>query len=215
MTVHAPPTPPLSTASFSPASSAAPLTPPSYSSTLPGPSPYIISFPTNAPTTYATPVRMHVLLQASGSPALTFDLTQHPSTITSHHKGISLRALSEPATKPPLSVITIVVAHLPWSIIVHPSNGTYVTIADVLEGLYRKLRTNISAQEFHALPTEKDMRRVTAAYEQRYRRLRGSRECEDEKRRGVRRVDFLMGHTRFMGLSSTSSGRDVWFLNTT
>jgi len=215
MTVHSPPTPALSFSSFSPASSAAPLTPLSYSSALPGPSPYVVSFPTNSQATYMTPVRMHALLQSSSSPALNFDVTQPPSTITSHHKGISLRALSEPATKPPLTAITIVVPHLPWSITVHPSHGTYVTVTDVLEGIYRKLRTNISAQEFHALPSEKDMRRVTVAYEQRYRRVRGSREYEDEKRSGVRRVDFLMGHTRFMGLSSTSSGPDVWFLNAT
>ncbi|KAF5378735.1 hypothetical protein D9615_006872 [Tricholomella constricta] len=213
-TVHSPPTPSLSFSNVSSASSAAPLTPPSYIGSLPGPSPYVVSFPTGSQTTSMKPVRIHALLQSSSSPALDFDLTLPPSTITSRHQGISLRALSEPATNPPVSVITIIVPHLPWSITVRPSHGTHVTVSDVLEEIYRKLRTNISSQEFHALPSEKDRQRVTAAYEQRYRRIRSSREYEDEKRRGVRRVDFLMRHTRFMGLSSTSRGPDVWVLNT-
>ncbi|KAF8069275.1 hypothetical protein FPV67DRAFT_1116715 [Lyophyllum atratum] len=212
--LHSPPTPALSFSSFSPASSGAPLTPPSYSGGLPGPSPYVVSFPKSGQASYMSTVRMHALLQSSSSPALNFDLTQHPSTITSHHQGISQRALSEPATKPPLASLTLLIPHLPWTVTVHASYGPYVTVTDVLEGIYRKLRANISSHEFNSLPSEKDRRRVTSAYEQRYRRIRGSRDYEDEKRQGVRRVDFLMGHTRFMGLSSSSSGPEVWILNT-
>ncbi|KAG5639055.1 hypothetical protein H0H81_007313 [Sphagnurus paluster] len=205
-------TPALSASSLSPASSSAPLTPPTYAGALPGPSPYVVSFPTTRPPEVVAPVRLHALLQASSSPALNFDLTLPPSTITSHHQGIPQRVLAEPATKPALPSLTIVVPYLPWTITVRPSRGTFVTVIDVLETVYNKLRTNVSAQEYHALPSEKDKRRVTSAYEQRYRRIRSSREYEDEKRRGVRRVDFLMGYTRFMGISLR--GPDVGVLTT-
>ncbi|RDB26939.1 hypothetical protein Hypma_005123 [Hypsizygus marmoreus] len=213
--VHSPPTPALSLSSLSPASSAAPLTPPSYSNGLPGPSPYVVSFPEQRKPLHSNAARLHSLLQSSHSPTLTYDLTLPPSTISSQHRGISQRVLTEPATKPPLPVVLIIVPHLPWTITVAASYGAYVTVLDVLDGIYRSLRSNVTSQEFHALPSEKEMRRVSAAYEHRYRRIRGSREYEDEKRRGVRRVDFLMGCTRFMGLSTTSRGPDVWVLNTT
>ncbi|KAG1794303.1 uncharacterized protein BJ212DRAFT_1530893, partial [Suillus subaureus] len=35
----------------------------------------------------------------------------------------------------------------------------------------------------------------------------------EEQRKGLKRVDFLMGCTTFMGLSSTKLGPDVWVLN--
>ncbi|KAG5633472.1 hypothetical protein DXG03_007308, partial [Asterophora parasitica] len=137
-TVHSPPTPALSFSTFSPASSSsAPLTPPSYS--LPGPSPYMV--PPRSQAQRMASVRIHAFLQSSSSPALNFDLTLPPSTITFHHKGISLREFSEPATSPPLPVLTIIIPHLPWTATVRPSHrdGAFVTVSDVLEEIYRKL----------------------------------------------------------------------------
>ncbi|KAG6914794.1 hypothetical protein DXG01_015253 [Tephrocybe rancida] len=215
--VHSPATPALSFSSFSPASSSsAPLTPLSYPMILPGPSPYARAF---SQPKIVKSARVHALLQSSGPPLLNFDLRQPPSTITSHHKGISLRAFAEPATQPPLPSLVIIAPHLPWRLTVYPSHarthGAYVTVEDVFRELYDMLRTNISAQEYHSLPSEVEKRKITAAYEQRYRCICGSREYEDEKRRGVRRVDFLMGQTRFMGLSPSESSPDVWLLHST
>lgn len=111
----------------------------------------------------------------------------------------------------------IVSPHLPWTIIAvaAPGNQAFVTVGDVLDAIYHALRTSITSEEFHMLPTERDRRRASSAYEERYRRIHTVREYEDEKRRGVRRVDFLMGHTRFMGLSLRSAGTDAWIMNTT
>ncbi|KAG6853259.1 hypothetical protein C0991_005672 [Blastosporella zonata] len=198
----------MTVSSFSPASSSAPMTPPSYPRILPGPMPYSTSF-------QSKPTRLHALLQSSPSPLLNFDLRQPPSTITSHHKGISLCSFSEPATQPPLSSLTIVVPYLPWTLTVYPSRrGGYVTVEDVFEELYRMLRKNIVAEDYHALPSDKDRRRVSDAYERRYRRIPSSREYEEEKRLGVRRVDFLMGRVNFGGLAPSAEGPDVWVLQT-
>jgi hypothetical protein len=38
-----------------------------------------------------------------------------------------------------------------------------------------------------------------------------SRQLEESK--GVKRVDFLMGRNRFLGLSGTLKGPDIWELN--
>ena len=50
--------------------------------------------------------------------------------------------------------------------------------------------------------------------EQRYRRHRSSQAYDLEKRGGMKRVDFLMGKTKFLGLAMTSHGSDVWRLST-
>lgn len=86
------------------------------------------------------------------------------------------------------------------------SDRAYVTVDDVLEAIYRTLRANVTHEEYAALPTERDIHSVASAYEERYRRVRGEREYQEEKRRGVRRVDYLMGRTTFMGLSVNGKG---------
>ena len=218
--VHAqatPQTPALSLGSLSPTSSSGLLTPPRpFAMGLPGPSPYGVPYAAKSqarPHMGGRPVRPHPVLQFSHSPVLKFDVTQPPSTISTHHRGVSLRILSEPATDPPLPNLTIISPLLPWATNIAAPRGAFVTVGDVLHGLYRSLRINISSQDFHSLQS-KDRIRVTTAYEQRCKCVRGTREYEHERRGGVRRVDFLMGHTQFTGLSSTNRGPGYWVLNT-
>jgi hypothetical protein len=216
-TVHVAPTPPtpaLSLGSLSPRSSSGPLTPPSYAMALPGPTPYAVPYNIKTQSGVPRTVRLHTLLRFSYSPVLNWDLTLHPSTISTQLQGLSRQALAEPATNPPVKKLSVRSPHLPWIIKVTASRDDFITVGDILETIFRTLRANVGSQEFHALPSPKEERRVTAAYEQRYRRIRDSREYEDEKRGGVKRVDFLMGHTAFNGLSPTTHGPDVWALNT-
>jgi len=217
-TVHAPPTPPtpaLSLGSLSPLSSSGPLTPPSFAMGLPGPTPYGVPYGVGTqPKAVPRSVRLHALLQFSNSPILNWDVTLHPSAISTHHSGLARHTLLEAATNPPIGTITLRSPHMPWTIRVSGSRDSFVTVGDVLDAIYRTLRVNITPQEFHSLPSPKDARRVTAAYEKRYRRIDSSREYESEKRGGVKRVDFLMGHTIFTGLSPTTRGPDIWALNT-
>jgi hypothetical protein len=200
-----PPTPALSVGA-SPLSSSGLRTPPSFAMGLPGPSPYAVPYNKPRPTTPRA-VRMHAFLQFSQSPILNWDISLHPSTIS-----IPRRALAEPATSPPLGRVTLRSPHMPWSITVTAARDGCVTVGDVLDTIYSTLRANVSSQEFHALPGTKEQRRVSTAYEQRYRR-HSSKGYESEKRGGLRRVDFLMGHNMFAGFSPTR-GPDVWALNT-
>ncbi|KDR67080.1 hypothetical protein GALMADRAFT_80144 [Galerina marginata CBS 339.88] len=139
----------------------------------------------------------------------------HPSAITRNHHTVSSRALCEPATNPPLGFISMTSPYLPWTIKVYASNRSYVTLEDVYESIYRSLRANVTPSEFNSFPTPNDQRRATRAYEQRYRRQRSTRIYEEEKRGGMKRVDFLMGHTRFLGISNNGRRPEEWHLNVT
>ncbi|KIJ59982.1 hypothetical protein HYDPIDRAFT_99616 [Hydnomerulius pinastri MD-312] len=62
-----------------------------------------------------------------------------------------------------------------------------------------------------ALPTQDAKDEVTLAFHTRCRRIPS--QYEEQKSKGVKRVDFLRNHTTFMGLSSTKRGPDVWAVN--
>ena len=190
-----------------------PITPPSAGYGLPGPSPYVLSYAPQNPTKsvpYAGQVYAHPMLDSS---SITYDLMEHPSTIlTRNNYSLSVRTFREPATTPPQTFLTIISIHLPWTIKVYASNALYVSLEDVYDSIYHNLRTNITSAEFNLFSSQDDQRRATRAYEKRYRRLRNTRAYEEEKRGGMKRVDFLMGHTKFLGLSNSSRRPDEWQL---
>ncbi|KAK0193137.1 hypothetical protein F5146DRAFT_1137016 [Armillaria mellea] len=178
---------------------------------LPGPTPYALP----SPKVRVHP-RVHSLLTVAKPPAISYDLANHPSTVTSTYSTLYSRpnSLSEPAISPPVSHLTLTSPHLFWRISVRPLlNGTYVTVSDILFAMYNGLRENISPAEFYGLPSKTEMRRVTEAYEQRYRRIKSRSGSYEEKKAGVKRVDFFMGRTRFAGLSPSTKGHDVWVMN--
>ncbi|KIK00417.1 hypothetical protein K443DRAFT_679215 [Laccaria amethystina LaAM-08-1] len=155
---------------------------------------------------------IHPVLGVSNRPSLMYDMSRHISTLRLSHPSLSPRLLAEPATQPPMHSLTIVCPHLPWPINVkaRKRNG-YITVADVMDGLYHALRPNATEAEFRSL--SHDLRhQVNKAYQQRYRRA-SLMDYAHEKAQGVRRVDFLGGRNTFMGLSSTKGGARVWRLN--
>ena len=162
----------------------------------------------------------HPVLQQS---AIIYHLRDRVSTATSthNHHPLSTETLRESAFVSPRSYIPSMdnqSLRIQW-IIYHPPR------------FYSDLHTNITP---HWIPTQHHRSRATRAYEQRYRRLRrqlpSEREChkasESEKRAGMKRVDFLMSHTKFLGIrwkstrsclsfgsSQMASPRNpIWFL---
>ena len=178
-------------------------TPTSPINRFPGPYPYAFSYASSVP-------RPHPLLEVS---AVRWDMMENSSTITRNKHFLPGRALHEPATTPPLSLLFISSIHLPWIINVYASNGSYVSVGDVFHSIYRSLRTNITTTEFNLFPRRKDQVRATRAYEQRYRRFRNTYGNDNEKRCGMKRIDFLMNHTRFHGISKTGHHPGEWQLN--
>ncbi|KAJ7036365.1 hypothetical protein C8F04DRAFT_1095355 [Mycena alexandri] len=208
---HSPPPPLASSSSSSAASSDGPLTPPVVHTGLPGPTPFV-----PRPSHYASRTigRAHPLIAFYTPPLLNYDVSLHPSSISTHYRGVSTVGFLESATYPPETALTLITPHLPWAVIVAAANGCYVTVSDVLNAVYCSLRVNVTTVEFLTLGTNKLKHQVSEAYRRRYERLRGHRGYREEKQLGIRRVDFLMGYTKFKGISP-ASGRssDVWQLH--
>ncbi|KAJ7891788.1 hypothetical protein B0H13DRAFT_1600953, partial [Mycena leptocephala] len=110
----------------------------------------------------------------------------------------------EPAVYPPRLALSLVTQHLPWAIPVPASNRRYLSVGDVLAAIYHTLRVNATPAEFNALGTGKLMRRASTAY------MHMRRGYSQEKREGVKRVDFLMGYTTFQGIAPTGGAPDLW-----
>ncbi|EIW78110.1 hypothetical protein CONPUDRAFT_42611, partial [Coniophora puteana RWD-64-598 SS2] len=113
-------------------------------------------------------------------------------------------ALSQPATNPPIAALMIRCETLPWRLTIHPSENTtsVVTVSDVLEQLYRFFRRGATAEEYKALPSQAHRDSVAEAYRVRCMRA-GAASFEGERRKGLKRVDFLVGHTKFLGFVPT------------
>jgi hypothetical protein len=202
------PTPPLTYSYLSSSPSSVGLITPPSPHYPPSPLPYIA-------------VQVSPLLACSShgytsSPALTYAVSMPPSaaTISSSRQGLDWHILNEPATHPPLPTLTLLSStHLPWPIIVSASTHVGVTVGDLLTCLYRQLRRTVSEAEFRSLPGPDAQSRVSLSFQDRYRRISDPRVAAEEKAKGLKRVDFLMGRVRWMGLSSTKASPDRWILN--
>ncbi|KAJ7325861.1 hypothetical protein DFH08DRAFT_968504 [Mycena albidolilacea] len=204
------PPPPLGRSFPSSASSSGPLTPPQLAHAGPlGPAFMPGEFYVESPVAYS---QAHSLIAFSTRPSLRYDVSLHPSMITTLSSGVSSAGLLEPAVYPPQAEITLATPHLPWQISVPASNKRFVTVADVLNTIYHTLRVNATSAEFEALRTDKLMRQVSAEYTKRCKRLRGYHGHKQEKREGIKRVDFLMGYHQFQGIAPKDGVPGVWHL---
>ncbi|KDR67766.1 hypothetical protein GALMADRAFT_79446 [Galerina marginata CBS 339.88] len=157
-------------------------------------------------------VLLHRYLNIS---AVTWDLLDPTQMITRDQRPIPSHTLFEPATNPPLAFVTITSPYIPWTIEVNASHRPYLTLGDIFNGIYHSLHTQITWSEFNLLPSRNAQRRATRAYEWRYRRQQSARVYKHEKRGGMKRIDFLLEHSRFIGISNTCCQPDKWQLNVT
>lgn len=125
-----------------------------------------------------------------------------------HGNSLVTQVRNEPATCPPVPSLTLVSRPLPWEIVISYSFSPFVTVADVLGGLYRALRMRATEQEFYREGREKQGA-ITQAYHRRYRRALGVELEERERREGLKRIDFLVGSHFFKGLRKTER-YNVW-----
>ncbi|KAL4266558.1 protein of unknown function DUF6699 [Pleurotus pulmonarius] len=158
-------------------------------------------------------VQIHPALGYTTTPHLNYDVSCHPSTISPAHPSLSPTILNEAATLPPLPSITLVSQYLPWKLEIKPANGNFVTVSDVINGMYRALRLTVSKAEYSALPSVSAQQRVTDAYSHRCARILDSSAKQMEMQKGLKRIDFFVDKNRFMGLSSTPHGPHVWSIN--
>ncbi|KAK0443995.1 uncharacterized protein EV420DRAFT_1484864 [Desarmillaria tabescens] len=190
-----------------------------YRSPLPS-SPSFSSFPSSisspspqqSPSSFHPPPTPDGLRNSISLPSVEEDF--EPTTVELHeflrppHLGIDLskdispyisELSDEPATSPPLPGGMILVSkYLPWRIHISPSS-----VRDVVVALYTALRTRVTEEELKAVGGLGVMRAFA-------NRVEGM--GEEERRKGVRRVDFLLGYTRFIGIEATDEP-GVWKAN--
>uniref|UniRef100_A0A0W0G9M2 Putative ectomycorrhiza-regulated small secreted protein n=1 Tax=Moniliophthora roreri TaxID=221103 RepID=A0A0W0G9M2_MONRR len=149
---------------------------------------------------------------------LLWDLREHPANANAfspqhQQRTLSRRVLSIFATEPPVTRLQILceVFPSPWLIDVRNRKG--VTIGDVLESLYACLSTQYGGEEFNTLCT-KQQARVLDVF---HGRARASANPQRTWGAGMKRVDCLLQHTVFGGLSilptSSRSATDVCILS--
>ncbi|PBK63280.1 hypothetical protein ARMSODRAFT_963173 [Armillaria solidipes] len=138
-------------------------------------------------------IKAHELLRPTHPTHINIDLS------TSLHAYIPTLS-DEPATQPRLPTLTLVSKYLPWRLHV-PPQGNYVTVRDLMASLYTALRVPVTHEE---MKQAKGGRSVQQAFA---RRIQGK--GHEEARKGVRRVDFLLKNSVFVGITETEDPK-VW-----
>ncbi|KAF9476172.1 hypothetical protein BDN70DRAFT_187992 [Pholiota conissans] len=158
------------------------------------------------------PLQIHVLLAfaPNSDPAFDYDLANSPINGDGQYP---IQAFNDNATSPPMTSIIILHSLLSSEIEVNSPSGSPLTVGDVLSAIYRHLRLAIHPVEYSNLPDGERREAVDAAYYVRCGAIRNSAERLAEERKGIKRIDLLMGCSRFMGLSGTLDGPGVWELN--
>jgi len=96
-------------------------------------------------------------------------------------------------------MITLLTETLPWSITV-TAKSTFVTVYDILQALHSSLRLPITTAEWTSLPrASQDV--IAASFHKRVGGFSDRIKRGEQLGKGVRRLDFLVGHTRFYGIS--------------
>ncbi|KAF8431105.1 hypothetical protein L210DRAFT_3729048 [Boletus edulis BED1] len=178
---------------------------------------------------HPTSLHMHPLFASTRlhSAPISYDVTYTPSSRTvldrTRHTAVPTHTLSQPATDPPTPAASRLVLRsdkFPWPVIVGPStsspSGTSFYIAgssnrssrspnitnlDLLYSLHTTLLTRVTPQEWEALGHgSRAQRKVTRAYEKRCAKMGGGWEG------GVRRLDWLHGKTRLIGIEVEKHG---------
>lgn len=109
--------------------------------------------------------------------------------------------LDEPVTYPHMTSIVLFSDLLPWSTRVEAqAPGDVVTIFDVWQTLHTFLRTPISKSEWNSLSSQ-TQHSVSASFYYRLGGIRDHSSREKQLKKGVRRLDFLLGNTKLLGIS--------------
>lgn len=119
--------------------------------------------------------------------------------------------LSQLATNPAVPVLRLVCnlfPHKSWTVEAYNPRG--VTVGDLLYALHRSLRKRVTNEEWAQTPRAHQAR-VAEAF---YARVRASADPGHEQRAGVRRIDWLLKSTQFVGLTPSTERGYTWTLTT-
>lgn len=116
--------------------------------------------------------------------------------------------LMEDATRPSVNTLTITCGVFPadWPIVIKQKLD--INISDILRAIYDAVHRRISRDEWDEL-SQKEQTRITATFEERCSK---STDPMAARGNGVLRVDCLLQHTSFAGLSVSPDEEDTCIL---
>ncbi|PPQ69404.1 hypothetical protein CVT25_004638 [Psilocybe cyanescens] len=144
---------------------------------------------------------------ATSNRSFDFDISKSPTSIT-YYATLSKSVWEQPATQPAAHSMVVVCDRLPWVLTILPGGNQqgYVTVWDFIHGLYSSLRQSVSKTEFSTLSPE-GQDAVAMAYKNRCKYFFEASQYDAEMMKGVKRVDFLVGHSIFSGIKIGKGGR--------
>ena len=141
---------------------------------------------------------------------LLWDLRESPESarrVVHLDETISAAQLSQHATSPPILILHITCDLFPhWPIEVRRLEG--ITVQDVLDAIHTMLQQQIRHQEWNTF-SNKHQARIAAVFDDRCKSAVNRDECRS---RGVLRIDCLLLHTLFAGLSISLDLEDACIL---
>ncbi|KAJ7307943.1 hypothetical protein DFH08DRAFT_944500 [Mycena albidolilacea] len=189
---------------------------------FPSPAPVVYSLWGPPVVPFVSPRKGHIPIQGRTQIHSLLAFAPFAPPAVDHDLSHPLRAITpqltpsffNPATYPALPALTVLCRHLAWPIAVFPSQLTgFVSVLDVFMSVHTSLRLAACRAEYDTLPSGDVRRGVDYAYFRRCGLLTDEEERTMEALQGVKRVDFLEGKTRFLGLSGPMEGEHVWELN--
>lgn len=157
----------------------------------------------------------------AGPVRLNYNVSLFPTPgVTLNHPLYNMSSLwDHPMTNPPMPFMEVecAAAGFPWKITISPSRKStpYITFRDFFSSLYYNLRKRATQAEYEQVKSARLQRHIVNAYQRRYERLADCDQYEEERRGGLRRVDFLGEYVQFAGLSPNSNGRSKLTLEKT
>ena len=153
----------------------------------------------------------HVIVPGNCAPIL-WDLRESPGSALhtdNPEKQLSPLELSQPATTPPSLdlYITCDIFPEPWPIEVHREEA--ITVGDVLDTIHSVINRRITQFEWDRL-SEKQRARIGVKFDD---RCKVSPQREECRANGVLRVDCILAHTLFAGLSASHDEDDSFIMS--
>ena len=107
------------------------------------------------------------------------------------------------ACEPPLPVMVFYSPHFPWYIEARTQNPVGVTLQEMFMAIWQSIMTPISHEDYYNNEMDQEARELIA--------IAWAERCggnEEERNKGIRRVDFLMEK---VGLEGVTKGKDGYF----
>lgn len=140
--------------------------------------------------------QVHFALAANVTPLTLWDVYNHPSSVRAANASYPIYT-NNSAVDPPVSSMRLVCKDMPWMITIKKKDGAFVTIGDVFDAIYTQLQESIIHSEWRLMGPS-TQKKVTARFQARMEQMKS--QGKGDETRGIRRVDYLLGKTAFIGL---------------